>query len=268
MELAIGTTFNYGIPFDAMLPMIKNAGFNVISVGARREHSRYHTISGRKAIGELSAKHRITVDSIHAPLRLDGDISSPVERLRLRGIEAVENALDACRDLGVGILILHLNKELNQEELEPRVESVRRSMRHISDYAEERGVHLAIENVPEDPRDRILEETLSTFPEKHIGVCYDSSHAQLTGSPFGILQRYGDRVTALHISDNWGVSDDHLLPFEGSIDWSEFGKIFQALKYEGTFLLEVEMRESLFKDPTTFLREARERGERLIEFSI
>jgi len=265
MRLAIGTTFNYDIPFEAMLPLVKNSGFDTISVGGRRDHSGYHTESGRKTIEKLTTKHKITIDSIHAPLRLDGDISSSDERLRLSGIEAVDNGLDACYDLGVSILILHLNKEFSEEELEHRIESVLRSLPDISDYARERGIRLAIENIPEDPSNAILQQTLETFPQDHVGVCYDSSHANLTQAPLEILDRYGRRVIALHISDNKGKLDDHALPFEGNIDWCRFGETFRALDYPGALLLEVEMRESAFKHPTAFLEEARRRGERLIE---
>ena len=266
MELAIGTTFNYSIPFETMLPLLKSAGFDIISVGARREHSGYHTVKGRRRIRRLTREHRISIDSIHAPLWLEGDISSPKEAIRIEGVETIRNAIHACSDLEVGILILHLNKMFEGKELSKRVESAMKSMKSISDYAREKSVSLAIENLPEDPSDTILEESLRRFPGSHIGVCYDSSHANLTKAPFRILERYGDRVIAVHISDNGGEADDHVLPFEGNIDWAKFSETFRALNYQGTLLLEVEMRRSAFQNPETFLAEAKKRGERLIEF--
>ncbi len=80
-----------------------------------------------------------------------------------------------------------------------------------------------------------------------------------------ILRRYGRRIITTHISDNRREHDDHMLPFEGTYDWDQFAQAFARVKFNGVFLLEVEMRESAFKDPREFLKQAYERGQILLE---
>jgi sugar phosphate isomerase/epimerase len=58
-----------------------------------------------------------------------------------------------------------------------------------------------------------------------------------------------------------------MLPFEGTVDWTKFCELFSMTDFKGVFLLEVEMRESFFKDPQEFLNEAYVRGRQLLKLS-
>ena len=263
MELGISTCFNYDLPLEEMFSLLKRAGIGVISLGAKRSHSGYHTARGRAKIKALREKYGLRINSIHAPLQEGLDISSPQEKGRREGVESFQNAIEACADLGTKILILHLNSEFDKKELRERREAIYRSIETLSLYSEKRRVLLAVENLPHKDSMRLFEVTVHHFDQ--IGICFDSSHANLTPSPFGILERYGDRIIAIHISDNRGKEDDHLLPYEGVIDWGKFRGYFEKTGYEGIFLLEAEMRKSAFKDPLTFLREAERRGNQLMD---
>jgi hypothetical protein len=54
------------------------------------------------------------------------------------------------------------------------------------------------------------------------------------------------------------------LPFEGYFQWDKFCRVFSTVRFEGIFLLEVEMRKSAFSKPQQFLSEAFLRGARLL----
>jgi len=41
---------DYTIPFAQVVRLIREAGFEVISLGARTEHSEYHTAGGRRRV--------------------------------------------------------------------------------------------------------------------------------------------------------------------------------------------------------------------------
>jgi sugar phosphate isomerase/epimerase len=42
-----------------------------------------------------------------------------------------------------------------------------------------------------------------------------------------------------HIHDNHGKTDDHLVPFEGDIDWASALMAAQKIGYDGALMLEV-----------------------------
>lgn len=108
--------------------------------------------------------------------------------------------------------------------------------RKLVTYAAEQHVQIAFENL------RYLENTaqlLRRNPE--AGFCWDSGHASCFTPQEQFLPLYGDRLIALHISDNLCRydSDDHLLPFDGNIAMEEVAKAIADSGYRGTLMLEV-----------------------------
>lgn len=266
MKIGISTTFNYDIPLDTMLTMLVAAGFEAVSLGGKREHSNYHLPDGRRHILELLLPSGLVLDSIHAPFKnVDGDLSTQDEAVRRQSVANIKNAIDVASELKAPIVIIHLNARFTGPATRERLSQVMRSVREIFPYAQTKGIKLACENLDTLAKQTIFETVLSEFTQPHIGVCYDSSHERLVGTNFNILERYRSRIFAVHIADDIQLKDDHLLPFEGKIDWAEFSRIFKKINYTGVFLLEPEMRLSGFKEPSVFLKEAYARAQRLLE---
>lgn len=46
-------------------------------------------------------------------------------------------------------------------------------------------------------------------------------------------------MLSLHLNDNDGEKDFHLLPGEGTVDWAEFRQALKEVGYRGPFLFEV-----------------------------
>jgi sugar phosphate isomerase/epimerase len=264
MNLSIGTTFNYNIPLKEQLPMIKAAGFTHISLGGGDlEHSRYLNASGQKNLKSLLAEYDLRVCSVHAPFRSNVDISSSDPVPAKAALALLKKCVDAAEILGAGTVIFHPDPDPAGNP-ERRKEVLANQVVKLIDHIGPRDIKLAAENLRSEIVNEILCHTLDMIPDPKYGLCFDTSHDNLISRPMGLLLMYGPRMVTTHISDNRGEKDDHLLPFEGVIDWNKFCGIFARIKYPGPFLLEVEMRESAFKDPREFLREAFTRGEKLL----
>ncbi len=51
-----------------------------------------------------------------------------------------------------------------------------------------------------------------------LGFTLDTGHAHVNGQdPLSLAEREGERLTEVHLSDNGGSSDDHLVPGEGDV---------------------------------------------------
>jgi sugar phosphate isomerase/epimerase len=61
-----------------------------------------------------------------------------------------------------------------------------------------------------------LEQTRLTS----VKMCFDAGHAHLEGGVAEALEIVRDFVVTTHLHDNRGERDDHLLPYEGTIDWN------------------------------------------------
>jgi len=72
-----------------------------------------------------------------------------------------------------------------------------------------------------------------------VGVCWDTGHAHLQGLKQGeALRALGARLKCLHVADNDGRGDQHVLPFYGTVDWADVMAGLRALGYEAPFSFE------------------------------
>jgi sugar phosphate isomerase/epimerase len=262
--ISIGTTFNYDITLEKQLPMIKSAGFSHVSLGARIEHSRYLTLQGQKSIRQLLEENDLEVCSLHTPFGRDIDISSPADETKRNTIMIYSKCIDAALALGARVVIFHPTAYMRFDHLGARKGRIVENVGRLLDHIGHAPVRLAIENERFEQPNAILISSLEAVPDPRYGFCYDSSHDNLTARPLTLLQKFGHRLLTTHISDNRGKDDDHMLPYEGSFQWNDFCKVFSNLHFGGVFLLEVEMRESSFKTPQEFLKEAFTRGHKLL----
>lgn len=47
-EISISTCFDYDVPIESQLPLVAEAGFTHVSLGAREPHSKYLSQDGRE----------------------------------------------------------------------------------------------------------------------------------------------------------------------------------------------------------------------------
>ena len=125
--------------------------------------------------------------------------------------------------------------------------------RHVA-TARENGIGICLENDfeyrPRQPMQRIycasiyeLVDLVDAFGDpEHVGVCYDFGHANLGGHDFHRqnLNIIGSRLHAIHVQDNHGVADEHLMPFHGNIDWAEAMAGLADIGYDGDLTYEIQ----------------------------
>jgi len=267
MKPAMCAAFDYTIPFAQVIPMIQHAGFEVVSIGARPQHSGYHTEEGRARIKKLIVENGLEIDSVHAPFPEGDQLCSLDETKRMESLRQCKIAADAAQDLNVGVIVIHLDKGNPDPHIQNQIiDQGIKSIGTLATYAIKKGIKVAIENGM--GQTAVLDRILTEFSEDPIGFCYDSGHENVDQTTFRVLQKHGHRLLTVHLHDNLGSSDTHTLPYEGNIDWDRFRRIFHGLGYSGNLLLEADIANSQFKDIAVFLAEARKRAERLLQCPV
>lgn len=266
MKAAICTSVDSSVSFPETIRLIRDAGFEVVALGARPQHSDYTTATGRKAIRKLLDENGLAVDSVHAPFPEGDRLFSLDENERNESIRQCCLAMEAAAELNGRIVVVHLIQpyDIPHGEMRDRmIEQGRRSVESLAGQAEKMRVGLALENGQREDYDQVLAGLLEEFDCPHVGFCYDSGHEHVQGACFSLLERFGHRLFTVHIHDNSGT-DTHQLPYEGSIDWARFQQVFHRLPYDGNLLLEVDIANSRFKEMPAFLAEAKRCADQLL----
>ena len=117
-------------------------------------------------------------------------------------------------------------------------------------------MRLAIEVIPNDlsSPEALLQWLEEDLELGHTGVCLDVGHAHMQGGAPEAAETLAGHVVTTHLHDNAGVTDDHLVPFAGTIDWATTLTALWKTGYTGPFVFEVADRAAGTLDRTVGAR--------------
>lgn len=87
-----------------------------------------------------------------------------------------------------------------------------------------------------------LVDLVDTLNARHgnCGICWDFGHANLFYKDQApCLDMLGQRLKVTHVHDNFGLRDDHLTPFRGTVDWAALMPTLTRIGYQGDFSFEI-----------------------------
>jgi sugar phosphate isomerase/epimerase len=227
-------------------------GFDAVEVFATRSHVDYHDAQVLATLASQLTERGLRAHSVHAPIAdslrqgLWGTPYSLATADAAARAVAVEEALAALRAasfLQAGFLVVHLGVPDVQrpDARDNRRDAVLRSLETLHEAAGPLGVRLALEVIPNPLSDAgalvaVIEDELEAAD---VGICLDAGHAFLMGDLTDAIEVASGHLLTTHLHDNRGTSDDHLVPFDGVIDWAEAAMTLQKVGYEGVWLFEL-----------------------------
>jgi sugar phosphate isomerase/epimerase len=245
-----------------LLGQIGDAGFTGVEVFCSRGHFDYTSKTEARDLGAALDSLGLTLTSLHAPTSRDlsatregGQPLSICEVERVRRIEAMDElkrALDVAEDLPFPRMIFHMGG--TRETADPRKrDAAFSSLEHLILHARHVGVTICVENTTSEMGDpaylrSFYDETRLTG----LRFNFDIGHAYLADGPEEERVEKGfaplrDLVVGAHIHDNHGDKDEHLPPYDGTIDWEKAITVLKTAPVSDLPLL-LELKEKTGPD--------------------
>ena len=244
---------------------VASYGFEAVELFATRTHFDYHDEAAVADLARWLEDTGLALHGVHAPITLsltDGvwgqalSNASKDQDARRLAIREAQAALAIAWRIPIPFLIVHLGvpRDLARPG-DNDLDAARRSLEELHEMAAPLGVRLAVEVIPNElssPTDlvTIVEEDLEL---PGAGVCLDYGHAFLMGDLLDAIETASGHLVTTHVHDNRGTGDDHLVPFDGAIDWGAAMMATRKVGYDGTLLLELANTEN----PRSVLEKAR-----------
>ncbi len=217
-----------------------------------------------KHAASLLARYRLKLCGIHASEGREKRWGSTIQHERLAGLELVSNRMKMAAELGGGFIVLHVPPLPEQAQaIDAYWKTLDRSLWALQKVSEKTGVRIALENglLQYNAHFDVLSKLLERWEPQFLGLCYDSGHAHIDGDGPSRFDGLKDRLIAMHLHDNDGKSDQHRLPYSGTIDWPNLAGIIATSAYRGPITMELIKPKELAAEP--FLAQALQAGQRI-----
>jgi sugar phosphate isomerase/epimerase len=226
-----------------LLTKIADAGFQGVEVFASRSHFDYSTRADVRSMAMALADRRLQLASLHAPSSRDLSVNreggtplsiTEVERVRrVEAMDELKRVLDVAEDLPFSRLILHMGG--SREAANPRKrDAAFSSLEHLTLHAKHLGVTVCIENTTSEMGEPgYLRAFVDETRLSRLRFNFDIGHAHLAEGPVAdrvakSFEPLRNLVASAHIHDNHGEKDEHLAPYDGTIDWRAALKQFDS----------------------------------------
>jgi protein FrlC len=229
-------------PLTEAIRRISQAGYDGIDIWGGRPHAyrrdlRQFEIEELK--GLLESFNLGVASFIPAQFRYPTCLCSNNEIIRQDSVAYIQDSIQTAFALGAPIVSVCPGHSLFGQAEVDAWRSLRNSLDEICRFAMPYNIQIAIE-----PADRYETDLIQTISEAlrmingldhdNLGVVLDTGHAHVVGeSAVDALAAAQDRLFHIHIDDNLGLRDQHLVPGRGSFDFTAFFKALEKSGYQG-----------------------------------
>ena len=232
--------YNTKEPEEAILEFEKN-GLEYIELSSEHITSLLEREGDLKVIGSDFAnfclQHGVKIRQAHLifPSPIATDMSTA---------ELIDRQLTMLSAMGVKAAVLHGDPMVDSDiSYEEKLDRNADALKVIAKSAEREGITICLENLRLifASIDEIL-YVIEKVGSPALGVCLDTGHLNLTktSTQREFILKAGSLLRALHIADNEGETDQHIVPFgRGNIDFFEVAEALREVDYNGLFNYEI-----------------------------
>ncbi|MBT3345334.1 MAG: sugar phosphate isomerase/epimerase [Gemmatimonadetes bacterium] len=187
----------------------------------------------------IAADVGIGVYSVHAEGGIGGYRGRRSEQL---AVDVLKCFADLAAELGARVVPFHAGLDATQDRDRAECE-LRSSLDMLSHHAAGLPCRFGWEN---EPIGLSTTEHLTWIrdldPETFCFVL-DNGHSHIADTTNAYREACGDLLGSLHLNDNDGARDGHVMPGAGTFDWNGFMPWLASTVYEGPLMLETEARD-------------------------
>ena len=238
-KLSMWTSFFIDLSPEQTLGELAAAGWHYAELSD--EHG--HALLDRGAPEAVGREFRAAADAAGVAIEqghlwLTVDIAPPEESRRQETVAELRRWLDLYLAIGIPAAVLHPGGA-HQPDPAARRAAQLRSLHELTEHIQGTDVSLCLENCSSG---RDLEPLLAETDPRHVGVCLDTGHLNLTDeNQAAFIRACGPRLRALHLAENDTTADQHNLPYArgGCVPWPDIAVALDHIGYKGLLNFEI-----------------------------
>ena len=239
MKLSVWSSYYYEISPEDMVLEFEKYGYRYCELST--EHT--DVLMARGDAESVGKDFKAFADA-HNVAFLQGHLMLGAKIGARECIDLLKRQLDLYKAIGIKAAVLHLDALSPSQSLDEKRRINLEALRELTGHIAGTDMVICLENLTNPLTDsaEALMYFLNTLQSDNLGICLDTGHLNLTDNPSQkhFIQTAGKHIKALHIADNEGESDQHIMPFGcGKVDFFEVIRELKAIGYDGLFNLEI-----------------------------
>jgi len=268
MKVSLSSFLYLNYPLDESLRRIAQAGYDGVDIWGGRPHAYRNDLTRReiRRLREISERLGLEFASfIPAQFRYPTCLCSQSETIRRDSVAYIKDSLRSAAEFGAPIVSVCPGHTTFGQTAEDGWHRLRESLDEICSAADSLRLKVAVEPADKYETDLVnnCEQALRLLEDvrwDNLGVVLDNGHSHVVGeSAAGMVARLGDRLFHVHVDDNLGQRDQHLIPGDGTFEFVPFISALQQAGYTGFLTAELSWDYTLEPDPAAHATRARMR---------
>lgn len=158
---------------------------------------------------------------------------------------ATVRSIEVCGALGIPNIVVHAGMRAGLSKEESFVEN-KKFFGRLFPAMEQNGVNVLCENSTHRNMGDLyftnsgadIKEFVQYVGHPRIHACWDTGHANCEGAQYAEITAIGSDLYGVHINDNRGMQDEHILPYFGTMNLDEIMHALIDAQYQGYFTFE------------------------------
>jgi protein FrlC len=246
--------FNYSLSFA--IKDLAKLGYDGIEIWGGRPHMYRQDLNKELEMIKMSLEETglKVCNFIPAQFRYPSILCSNNQHIRRDSVQYICDAIDNAVAVRSPSVSLCPGMVLWDYSLKEGWDNLYNSLREIEDYCSDLPIRLLIEPAHKYESNLILTiedciEVLNSLNSDKFGILLDVGHCHVNNENLeNSLKLCADYPLHIHIDDNSGESDSHLIPGEGTIDFNIFYQSLKDIGYSG--FVSAELGTSYIMKPT------------------
>lgn len=238
------------------LRFVRSIGFDLIEINFNhpgRHPSYANAGTWRKEAEKLAVRFTAHAPNLYSLTSLD---MSEVEK----GIEDYQSFLNSVSVFGIDKVVVHacvVGSKYDPARKNEHIGNLIYALERILPACEKHQICFLLETMIPGRFSSVTENVTDVIDRMNspwIKLCFDTNHSNLSENINEALRKAKGRIGELHLNDNHGLREEHLMPFEGTIDWDGFSRAVRTIDYDDDMIMEPNPKKD--EDIRDMLRKA------------
>lgn len=237
-----------GTPLEKVFEFSRDAGFDAVELNLNSAGGVGLTVdttaSEAETILQLASAYNLQLRSISTSLLWQTPLSSASEGVREQGRQVIEKQIELAAFMGMNTVLVVPGTVTNDTSYENCYNRSQEELKKVIPLAEEKGVHIGIENVWNKFLLSPLEmaKYIDELNSDYVGVYFDVGNVLQFGFPEQWIRTLANRIRKIHVKDfstDVGNIKGFLPLLAGDVNWQEVYKALEEIGYDDTLTAEL-----------------------------